>query len=111
MEKTLSKPIFPPFSTSSLISSKSASAKAIKPDYYDAKGNLVTALDLCNYENGGNKNYVISEKNLFLNVDADGELRVTFPTKAYLNYEVALAAGNSVDTFGFDTGAEGLSFG
>lgn len=85
--------------------SKSASAKAIKPDYYDAKGNLVTALDLCNYENGGNKNYVISEKNLFLNVDADGELRVTFPTKAYLNYQLSLAAGNSVDTFGFGTGA------
>lgn len=85
--------------------SKSASAKAIKPDYYDAKGNLVTALDLCNYENGGNKNYVISDKNLFLNVDADGVLRVTFPTKAYLNYQLSLAAGNSVDTFGFDTGA------
>lgn len=85
--------------------SKSASATGIKPDYYDAKGNLVTALDLCNYENGGNKNYVISEKNLFLNVDADGELRVTFPTKAYLNYQLSLAAGNSVDTFGFGTGA------
>lgn len=81
--------------------SKSASATGIKPDYYDAKGNLVTALDLCNYEKGGNKNYVLSEKNLNLNVEPlSGRLYVSFPTKAYLNYFPMLFAGNEIDTFG-----------
>ena len=80
--------------------SKSASAKAIKPNFYDANGELVYALDLPSYETNGNKNYILNEKNLYLKLNADGELCVTFPTKAYLNYSFDLINQSATDVFG-----------
>ena len=78
---------------------KSASAKAIKPDYINDKGEFIEALTLANYESGGNKKYIISKKNLRFNVEDDG-IRIAFPTKAYLKYTVNLYKGNSYDTYG-----------
>ena len=80
--------------------SKSASATAIRPAYYTSKGELVSALDLVDYENDADKNYVISNSNLFLKTDADGNLVVTFPTKSYLKYSVSLYKGNAAEEFG-----------
>ena len=79
---------------------KSASAKAIKPNFYNDKGELVYALDLPAYEKDGNKNYILNEKNLYLKLNADGKLCVTFPTKAYLNYSFDLVNENALDVFG-----------
>ena len=78
-------------------SSKSVSVKAIKPDYY-SNGKFVTALDLANYEAGGNKNYVVSQENIIFNVEKGG-LRVAFPTKAYLKYSLSFYKGNSYEVF------------
>ena len=80
--------------------SKSASATAIRPAYYTSKGELVSALDLVDYENDADKNYVISNSNLFLKTDADNNLVVTFPTKSYLKYSVSLYKGNAAEEFG-----------
>lgn len=82
---------------------KSASVTAIAPDYYDAKGNLTTALDLTNCQNAGDKKYVISDKNLIYkkvtDEIGDDNLYVSFPTKAYLKYDVIFYKGNSFDTY------------
>lgn len=79
--------------------SKSVSVKAIKPDYITDKGEFVKALDLVNYESGGNKKYVVSKSNLKFKVE-NGKLRVAFPTKAYLKYTLNLYRGNSYEVFG-----------
>lgn len=83
--------------------SKSASAKAIGLDHYNSKGELTTALDLTNCTNAGDKKYVISDKNLIYKKVTDeigtDHLYVSFPTKAYLKYEVFFYKGNSFDTY------------
>ena len=79
--------------------SKSVSVKAIKPDYITDKGEFVTALDLANYEAGGNKKYVISKNNLRFKVKGTA-LSVAFPTKAYLKYNLSIYRGNSYEVFG-----------
>ena len=79
--------------------SKSVSVKAIKPDYITDKGEFVTALDLANYEAGGNKKYVISKNNLRFKVKGT-TLSVAFPTKAYLKYNLSIYRGNSYEVFG-----------
>ena len=83
--------------------SKSASATAIGLDHYNSKGELTTALDLTNCTNAGDKKYVISDKNLYVNkvddVLGNSSIYVSFPTKAYLKYTVYYYHGNSRETF------------
>ena len=83
--------------------SKSASVTAIGLDHYNSKGELTTALDLTNCQNAGDKKYVISDKNLIYKKVTDeigiDHLYVSFPTKAYLQYEVYFYKGNSFDTY------------
>ena len=90
--------------------SKSASVTAIAPDHYDSKGNLTTALDLTNCQNAGDKKYVISDKNLIYKKVTDeigaDHLYVSFPTKAYLQYDVIFYKGNSFDTYYADATAD-----
>ncbi len=78
-------------------SAKSTTVKAIRPDYY-SNGKFVSALDLANYEAGGNKNYVVSQENIIFNVEKGG-LRVAFPTKAYLKYSLSFYKGNAYEVF------------
>ena len=65
--------------------SSSASVKAINPICIK-DGKLMTALDLCEFEDGGDEDFVINEDNIIFEKQANGtSYYVAFPTKAFGN--------------------------
>ncbi len=84
--------------------SASASCTAINPTYIK-DGKLMEALELCEYEEGCNKDYVINEDNIILE-EINGKITVAFPTKNYLSYTAKLYRGNGYELFGRDKAAD-----
>lgn len=80
--------------------SASASCTAINPTYI-RDGKLMEALELADFEEGCNKDYVINEENIILE-EKDGKITVAFPTKSYLTYTAKLYRGNGYELFGRD---------
>ena len=80
--------------------SASASCTAINPTYI-RDGKLMEALELADFEEGCNKDYVINEENIILE-EKDGKITVAFPTKSYLKYTAKLYRGNGYELFGRD---------
>lgn len=80
--------------------SASASCTAINPTYI-RDGKLMEALELADFEEGCNKDYVINEENIILE-EIDGKITVAFPTKNYLKYTAKLYRGNDYELFGRD---------
>ena len=75
----------------------SVTVKAIKPAYFNAEGKQTTALDLVNYEENANKDYVVNAENIKVYTDSKNEyIYVQVPQKEYLDYEVKLYKGNAV---------------
>ncbi len=82
--------------------SSSASVKAINP-LCIKDGKLMTALDLCEYEDGGDEDFVINEDNIIFEKEANGDAYyIAFPTKQYLDYTVKVYRGNELDVFGLN---------
>lgn len=80
--------------------SSSASCKAINPVCIK-DGKLMTALELCEYEDGCDEDYIINADNIVVEYDAyNNRYDVAFPTKEYLTYEPKLYKGNVIDVFG-----------
>jgi len=85
--------------------SSSASVKAINPICIK-DGKLMKALDLCDYEEGGDSDFVINEDNIVVEFnEVTGKYDIAFPTKEYLTYTTKLYMGNSIETFGLRNAA------
>lgn len=80
--------------------STSASCKAINPSYIK-DGRMMTALELCEYEVGGNSDYVINEDNIVLNTNYN-YFQFAFPTKSYLRYEPVVLTQSAIDSMGLE---------
>ena len=73
--------------------SNPVSVKAIVPDYE------TSPLELFNFESGKNAEYVVSAANINAYKDADSTIAVSFPSKAYLNYDVYYSLDNEYETY------------
>lgn len=78
MENTLSSPV---------------TVKAIVPAYE------TSPLALCDFESGKNAEYVVSASNINAYKDDDETIAVSFPAKAYLNYDVYYSLDNEYETY------------
>lgn len=75
--------------------SEAVSVTAIVPSYN------VKSLELVNYENPkGNTEFVVNSSNLHIANDGFGKISISFPAKAYLNYYVSYAKGNTYESTG-----------
>ena len=78
--------------------SEGVSVTAIVPDYN------VKALELVDHEKGigqaGDKNYILSASNIHVARDFKDKLSISFPTKAYLNYDVQYYIDNEYEVWG-----------
>lgn len=64
-------------------------------------GKLMTALELCDFEDKGDSDFVINEENIIFEKEANGTAYyVAFPTKQYLSYNVKVYYANEADVFG-----------
>ena len=88
--------------------SSSASCKAINPVCIK-DGKLMAALDLCEYEDGCDEDYIINADNIVFERTVGlnsaktkfvESFDVAFPTKEYLTYTPKVYKGNALDTFG-----------
>ncbi|MBQ5472475.1 MAG: hypothetical protein IIT58_10820, partial [Treponema sp.] len=77
--------------------SEPVSVTGIVPSYN------VKSLDLVNHEKGidqaGEKEYVLAAKNIHVARDFKDKFSISFPVKAYLNYDVYYTIGNEYDTY------------
>ena len=78
MQNTLSSPV---------------TVKAIVPAYE------TSPLELYNFESGKNAEYVVSAANINPYKDSDSKIAVSFPSKAYLNYNVYYYLDNEYETY------------
>lgn len=78
MQNTLSSPV---------------TVKAIVPAYE------TSPLELYNFESGKNAEYVVSASNINPYKDSDSKIAVSFPSKAYLNYNVYYYLDNEYETY------------
>lgn len=84
--------------------SASASCTAINPGYIK-DGKLMSAIELCDYEEGGNADFVVKPENIVVEVekiDGSDYVVVAYPTKNYLSYTTKLYRGNGLEMFGRD---------
>lgn len=84
--------------------SASASCTAINPGYIK-DGKLMSAIELCDYEEGGNADFVVKPENIVVEVEKiEGNyyVVVAYPTKNYLSYTTNLYRGNGLEIFGRD---------
>jgi len=73
--------------------SDKVSTKAIVPEYYEK------ALNLVEYENPtGNRDFIISPSNIHIAKHNNDKISVSFPSKAYLNYDLFLTVDNEYET-------------
>ena len=73
--------------------SDKVSTKAIVPEYYEK------ALNLVKYENPtGNRDFIISPSNIHIAKHNNDKISVSFPSKAYLNYDLFLTVDNEYET-------------
>ena len=79
-------------SSKSFFSDK-VSTQAIVPEYYEK------ALNLVEYERPkGNRNFIISPNNIHIAKHNNDKISVSFPSKAYLNYDLFLTVDNEYET-------------
>lgn len=84
--------------------SASASCTAINPGYIK-DGKLMSAIELCDYEEGGNADFVVKPENIVVELEKVGNadyVVVAYPTKNYLSYTTKLYRGNGLEIFGRD---------
>ena len=72
----------------------SVALTAIKPAYYKDR-KQTSALELVNYEENANKDYVVTAENINVYTDSN-KVYVQVPQKDYLSYAVKLYKGNSL---------------
>ena len=84
--------------------SSSVSVKSIVPDY-DTK-----PLDLYKFENGSrDEKYIVSASNIKAFLDDKTKIGISFPSKAYLTYDVYYSIDNEFDTYENSTKIETYS--
>lgn len=87
--------------------SKEVSVTGIVPDYN------VLSLDLVKHEKGinkkGNEKFIIAADNIHVARDGFDKFSVSFPSKAYLNYDVAYTIGNEQAVWKFERALEDAS--
>ena len=72
--------------------SNKATVTAIVPDYN------VNALDLVNYEEpAGNRDFIVNSRNINIAKHNNDKISVSFPGKAYLNYDLFLTVDNEYE--------------